>query len=161
VPANVVIVNMQNKRANYEFVCVPGHVSPSTRTALQVMEARKRELGRLRQAVPARVGMQVLLFSTPTLAAVFAFAAYGSASPNDFTAPHIFSAIAYFAIMRFPLIFLPFALVQARRRAISLWRMSVAHSLRRVHHGCRPQLGLLTWSVPMMSTHSNWLRLLI
>ena len=81
-------------------------------TAAQVMEARHRELGRLRQAVPARVGMQVLLFSTPTLAAVFAFAAYGSAAPNDFTAPHIFSAIAYFAIMRFPLIFLRFALVQ-------------------------------------------------
>ena len=88
------------------------------------MEARRRELGRLRQAVPARVGMQVLLFSTPTLAAVFAFAAYGSAAPNSFTAPHIFSAIAYFAIMRFPLIFLPFALVQARRRSTSLWQYS-------------------------------------
>ena len=89
--------------------------SSNNNTASQVLEARRRELGRLRQAVPARVGMQVLLFSTPTLAAVFAFAAYGSAAPNDFTAPHIFSAIAYFAIMRFPLIFLPFALVQARR----------------------------------------------
>ena len=81
---------------------------------VQVMEARQRELGKLRKAVPARVGMQVLLFSTPTLAAVFAFAAYGSAAPNSFTAPHIFSAIAYFAIMRFPLVFLPFALVQVR-----------------------------------------------
>ena len=88
--------------------------SVSRQPALQVMEARHRELGRLRAAVPARVGMQVLLFSTPTLAAVFAFAAYGSAAPNSFTAPHIFSAIAYFAIMRFPLIFLPFALVQVR-----------------------------------------------
>ena len=113
--------------------------------ALQVMEARKRELGRLRQAVPARVGMQVLLFSTPTLAAVFAFAAYGSAAPNDFTAPHIFSAIAYFAIMRFPLIFLPFALVQARARSIFVYPMSAAHSLRPVHHACRPPgLELLT-----------------
>lgn len=68
------------------------------------MEARKRELGRLRQAIPPRVGMQVLLFATPTLAAVFSFAAYGSAEPGNFTAPHIFSAIAYFSIMRFPLV---------------------------------------------------------
>ncbi len=109
------------------------------------MEARKRELGRLRQAVPARVGMQVLLFSTPTLAAVFAFAAYGSAAPNDFTAPHIFSAIAYFAIMRFPLIFLPFALVQVRRWFMFVCNMSAAHSSRPFQHGCRPpRLGVLT-----------------
>lgn len=71
---------------------------------LQVMEARKRELGRLRQAIPPRVGMQVLLFATPTLAAVLSFAAYGSAEPDNFTAPRIFSAIAYFSIMRFPLV---------------------------------------------------------
>lgn len=72
--------------------------------AVQVMEARRRELGRLKQAIPPRVGMQVLLFATPTLAAVFSFAAYGSAEPDQFTAPHIFSAIAYFSIMRFPLV---------------------------------------------------------
>ncbi len=70
----------------------------------QVLEARRRELGRLKQAIPPRVGMQVLLFATPTLAAVFSFAAYGSAAPDQFTAPHIFSAIAYFSIMRFPLV---------------------------------------------------------
>jgi len=70
----------------------------------QVMEARRRELGRLKQAIPPRVGMQVLLFATPTLAAVFSFAAYGSAEPDQFTAPRIFSAIAYFSIMRFPLV---------------------------------------------------------
>ena len=34
-------------------------VCDSLRT-MQVLEARKRELGRLRQAIPARVGMQVL-----------------------------------------------------------------------------------------------------
>ena len=28
---------------------------------MQVLEARRRELGRLRQAIPARVGMQVLI----------------------------------------------------------------------------------------------------
>jgi hypothetical protein len=48
--------------------------------------------------------VQVLLFATPTLAAVFSFAAYGSAEPNNFTPNHIFSAIAYFSIMRFPLV---------------------------------------------------------
>ena len=58
--------------------------------------------------------MQVMLFATPTLAAVFSFAAYGSAAPNEFTAPRIFSAIAYFSLMRFPLVFLPFALVQVQ-----------------------------------------------
>lgn len=49
----------------------------------------------------------MLLFATPTLAAVFSFAAYGSASPNNFTPNHIFSAIAYFSIMRFPLVCRP------------------------------------------------------
>lgn len=89
-----------------------------------VMEARRRELGRLRQAIPARVGMQVLLFATPTLAAVFSFAAYGSASPNNFTPNHIFSAIAYFSIMRFPLVFLPFALVQLGNAMVSMRRLN-------------------------------------
>jgi len=89
-----------------------------------VMEARRRELGRLKQAIPPRVGMQVLLFATPTLAAVFSFAAYGSAEPDQFTAPHIFSAIAYFSIMRFPLIFLPFALVQLGNAMVSMRRLN-------------------------------------
>lgn len=89
-----------------------------------VLEARKRELGRLRQAIPPRVGMQVLLFATPTLAAVISFASYGSADPGNFTAPHIFSAIAYFSIMRFPLIFLPFALVQLGSAMVSMRRLN-------------------------------------
>lgn len=78
----------------------------------QIQEARDRELRRLRQAIPCRVGMQTLLFAAPVLAAVASFAVYGSVDPDGFTAPRIFASIALFAIMRFPLIFLPFALVE-------------------------------------------------
>jgi len=77
-----------------------------------IQEARERELRRLKQAIPSRVGMQTLLFAAPVLAAVASFAVYGSVDPNGFTAPRIFAAISLFAIMRFPLIFLPFALVE-------------------------------------------------
>lgn len=80
--------------------------------SVQIQEARERELRRLKQAIPARVGMQTLLFAAPVLAAVASFAVYGSVSPDQFTAPRIFAAISLFAIMRFPLIFLPFALVE-------------------------------------------------
>ena len=80
----------------------------------QIQEARERELRRLKQAIPSRVGMQTLLFAAPVLAAVASFAVYGSVDPNGFTAPRIFAAISLFAIMRFPLIFLPFALVEVR-----------------------------------------------
>ena len=78
----------------------------------QIQEARDRELRRLRQAIPCRVGMQTLLFAAPVLAAVASFAVYGSVDPAGFTAPRIFASISLFAIMRFPLIFLPFALVE-------------------------------------------------
>lgn len=78
----------------------------------QIQEARDREMRRLRQAIPCRVGMQTLLFAAPVLAAVASFAVYGSVDPAGFTAPRIFASIALFAIMRFPLIFLPFALVE-------------------------------------------------
>ena len=78
----------------------------------QIQEARERELRRLKQAIPSRVGMQTLLFAAPVLAAVASFAVYGSVDPTGFTAPRIFAAISLFAIMRFPLIFLPFALVE-------------------------------------------------
>lgn len=77
-----------------------------------IQEARERELRRLKQAIPSRVGMQTLLFAAPVLAAVASFAVYGSVDASGFTAPRIFAAISLFAIMRFPLIFLPFALVE-------------------------------------------------
>lgn len=86
--------------------------------AVQIQEARERELRRLRQAIPARVGMQTLLFAAPVLAAVASFAVYGSVDPDNFTAPRLFAAISLFAIMRFPLIFLPFALVEVRLWAV-------------------------------------------
>lgn len=86
----------------------------------QIQEARDRELRRLRQAIPCRVGMQTLLFAAPVLAAVASFAVYGSVDPDGFTAPRIFASIALFAIMRFPLIFLPFALVEVPPSSASL-----------------------------------------
>ena len=89
-----------------------------------VLEARSAELGRLRAAVPYRVGMQTLLFASPVLAAVASFAAYGSAAPREFTAPRVFAAIALFSLMRFPLILLPFTLVEAGNAAVSARRLS-------------------------------------
>jgi ATP-binding cassette subfamily C (CFTR/MRP) protein 1 len=77
-----------------------------------VLEVRKDELGRLRKAIPMRVGMQTLLFAAPSLAMVTCFVVYGSVEPENFTAATIFPSIALFALMRFPLIFLPFALVR-------------------------------------------------
>ncbi|KAL3154179.1 hypothetical protein ABBQ32_013696 [Trebouxia sp. C0010 RCD-2024] len=90
----------------------------------QIQEARDRELRRLKQAIPCRVGMQTLLFAAPVLAAVASFAVYGSVDPDGFTAPRIFASIALFAIMRFPLIFLPFALVEMGNAMVSLRRLS-------------------------------------
>ncbi|KAL0031798.1 hypothetical protein WJX79_007928 [Trebouxia sp. C0005] len=89
-----------------------------------IQEARERELRRLKQAIPSRVGMQTLLFAAPVLAAVASFAVYGSVDATGFTAPRIFAAISLFAIMRFPLIFLPFALVEMGNAMVSLRRLS-------------------------------------
>ena len=94
----------------------------------QIQEARDRELRRLRQAIPCRVGMQTLLFAAPVLAAVASFAVYGSVDPEGFTAPRIFASIALFAIMRFPLIFLPFALVE-----VNSWLFAGAYSNTLLH----------------------------
>ena len=89
-----------------------------------VLDARAGELGRLRAAIPYRVGMQTLLFASPVLAAVASFAAYGSAAPAEFTAPRVFAAIALFSLMRFPLILLPFTLVEAGNAVVSARRLS-------------------------------------
>eukprot|EP00884_Botryococcus_braunii_P000224 jgi/Botrbrau1/10201/Bobra.116_1s0017.1 len=89
-----------------------------------VSEARVKELGRLGAAIPARVGMQTLLFAAPVLAAVCSFAVYGAVSPNNFTAARIFSSIALFGIMRIPLVLLPFALVELGNAFVSLRRLS-------------------------------------
>ena len=78
----------------------------------QILVARKDELKQLRRAIPYKVGMQTMLFAAPVLAAVASFAAYGAADPTAFTPARIFTAISLFSLMRMPLIFLPFALVQ-------------------------------------------------
>ena len=77
-----------------------------------LLEVRKMELGELRKGIPHRVGMQALLFAAPTLSMAVCFVAYGSVEPDAFQPANVFTAISLFAIMRFPLIFLPFALVR-------------------------------------------------
>lgn len=77
--------------------------------------------------------MQTLLFAAPVLAAVASFAVYGSVDPDNFTAPRLFAAISLFAIMRFPLIFLPFALVEVSQLCCA---MSSHASLLLAMHRC-------------------------
>lgn len=89
-----------------------------------VLEVRKDELGRLRKAIPMRVGMQTLLFAAPNLAMVVCFAVYGTVNPSSFTPAAIFTSISLFALMRFPLIFLPFALVQLTNALVSMRRLT-------------------------------------
>jgi hypothetical protein len=81
-----------------------------------VLEVRRKELGALGKAIPYRVGLQTLMFAAPTLAMVTCFVVYGTVVPSSFTPASIFTSISLFALMRFPLIFLPFALVRARAR---------------------------------------------
>jgi ABC-type multidrug transport system fused ATPase/permease subunit len=89
-----------------------------------ILEVRKDELGKLKKAIPMRVGMQTLLFAAPTLAMVSAFAVYGTVKPEAFTPAAIFTSIALFGLMRFPLIFLPFALVQLSNALVSMRRLT-------------------------------------
>lgn len=90
-----------------------------------VLEVRKRELGALGKAIPYRVGLQTLLFAAPSLAMVTCFVVYGTVRPDQFTASAVFTSIAYFALMRFPLIFLPFALIQLANAIVSMKRLSI------------------------------------
>jgi ABC-type multidrug transport system fused ATPase/permease subunit len=89
-----------------------------------VLKERTNELAALRAAVPARVGMQTLLFAAPVLAAVASFTAYGLAEPSRFVPSNVFTAIALFSLMRLPLILLPFALVEAGNAAVSSGRLA-------------------------------------
>jgi ATP-binding cassette subfamily C (CFTR/MRP) protein 1 len=90
-----------------------------------VLEVRKRELAALGKAIPYRVGLQTLLFAAPSLAMVTCFVVYGTVKPEQFTASSVFTSIALFALMRFPLIFLPFALIQLANALVSMRRLSI------------------------------------
>lgn len=89
-----------------------------------LLEVRRKELGELRKGVPYRVGMQALLFSAPLLSMVVCFIVYGSVEPDAFQPANVFTAISLFAIMRFPLIFLPFALIQFANALVSMRRLT-------------------------------------
>jgi len=52
-----------------------------------------------------------VLFATPTLAAVASFGVYGSVHPEELTPAQVFASIALFAMLRFPLAFLQFAVI--------------------------------------------------
>lgn len=45
-------------------------------------------------------------------------------SPDSFTPASIFTSIALFGLMRFPLVFLPFALIQLSNALVSMRRLS-------------------------------------
>lgn len=89
-----------------------------------VLEVRRKELGELGKAIPMRVGLQTLLNAAPTLAMVACFGAYGTAAPNAFQPSNVFTAISLFALMRAPLFFLPFALIQMVNAMVSMRRLT-------------------------------------
>ncbi len=114
----------------------------------QILVARKDELKQLRRAIPYKVGMQTMLFAAPVLAAVASFAAYGAADPTAFTPARIFTAISLFSLMRMPLIFLPFALVQVR---LSVWACQAfvflrLHSVTQLSAVLCALLSTVSWS---------------
>lgn len=90
----------------------------------EVEKARMEELNMLFKAIPYRVGLQTFLYMIPTFGAVVSFSVYGAVKPENFTPDRIFAAVVLFNIMRFPLVFLPFALVQLGNALVSLARLS-------------------------------------
>lgn len=90
----------------------------------ECLEVRERELGELAKLIPPRVILQAVMFCTPLISMAICFAVYGTAEPGRFTPQHIFTAVAYFNMIRTPLIMLPFALVQGGIALVSLSRLS-------------------------------------
>ncbi|PSC67462.1 hypothetical protein C2E20_8853 [Micractinium conductrix] len=121
-----------------------------------LLEVRKKELGELGKAIPMRVGMQSMLFAAPTLAMVVCFAVFGTVNPGSFTPAAIFTSIALFGLMRFPLIFLPFALIQLSNALVSMRRLSAYFMLEERtdevqeldHPGLEIREGTFFWSDP-------------
>ena len=121
-----------------------------------VLEVRKQELGALGKAIPYRVGLQTLLFAAPSLAMVTCFVVYGTVNPEAFTASAVFTSISLFALMRFPLIFLPFALIQLANAMVSMRRLSIFYlqenrkdDVEELDHvGIRIEAGEFVWRKP-------------
>ena len=59
-------------------------------------------------------------------AAVASFAAFGGVYPARFTPAVVFSSLALFALMRLPLVRLPFAAVEAGNAAVSARRIGAS-----------------------------------
>eukprot|EP01025_Chloroclados_australasicus_P037639 TRINITY_DN3846_c0_g4_i1.p1 TRINITY_DN3846_c0_g4~~TRINITY_DN3846_c0_g4_i1.p1 ORF type:complete len:1422 (-),score=137.95 TRINITY_DN3846_c0_g4_i1:223-4488(-) len=90
----------------------------------KVLDSRTDELRYLWGIIPYRVGLQTIVFATPLLASVASFAVYGSVKPQELTPAKVFASIALFAMLRFPLAFLQFAVVQFGNAWVSLRRIS-------------------------------------
>lgn len=89
-----------------------------------VAATRNVELSWLRKMALARVGIQTALFVSPLLAAVLSFMIYGLVNPDSLTPARVFSALALFNIMRFPLVILPFSLIQIGTSLVSIRRLT-------------------------------------
>lgn len=98
-----------------------------------VAATRNVELSWLRKMAFARVGIQTALFVSPLLAAVLSFMIYGLVNPDSLTPARVFSALALFNIMRFPLVILPFSLIQIGTSLVSIRRLTEFLRMEELH----------------------------
>ena len=70
---------------------------------------RRKEMVGIRKILVIRAANQAMAFSIPTLASVLSFVVYGQTHP-DFDPAIIFTSLAFFNLLRQPLMFLPRAL---------------------------------------------------
>ena len=102
----------------------------------RVTQARADELRVLRSAVAFEMGFGVLWEAIPLLVAMVAFLAF-SARGGVLTAARVFTSLALFDVIRFPLLVLPEIVTQIANTAVSLKRLQAfleAEELPRPHH---------------------------
>jgi ABC-type multidrug transport system fused ATPase/permease subunit len=102
----------------------------------RVTAARTAELRVLQSAVGFEMGFGVLWEAIPLLVAMVAFLAF-SARGGILTAARVFTSLALFDVIRFPLLVLPEIVTQIANTAVSLKRLQAfleAEELPRPHH---------------------------
>ena len=102
----------------------------------RVTQARADELRVLRAAVAFEMGFGVLWEAIPLLVAMVAFLAF-SARGGVLTAARVFTSLALFDVIRFPLLVLPEIVTQIANTAVSLKRLQSfleAEEIPRPHH---------------------------
>lgn len=97
--------------------------------ARRVRDARAAELAQLRTSVGLEMLFGVLWECVPLLVALVSFAAF-SLSGGTLTAPRIFTSLALFDVIRFPLLVLPEMVSQARGAATLTRKPGVRTCLR-------------------------------